>query len=283
LVEREQYHEQRNDHDAASDAEERAQEAGHDADPDQLHRVGGHRSYSTQVDALAQLAADPSAVALFLDVDGVLAPIVDRPEDAAVPAGVRAELVRLAGRYALVASITGRTRADAERIVGVPGLRYVGEHGLELEPAAAAFAGEIQRFADETGWPDLERKSSSVALHYRGAVDPEAARRRLEGLARLAAERGLRARFGRRVLEILPPVTASKRTAVRRLLDETGLRRALYAGDDTTDLDGFAALDGLEVAVRVAVASAESPPELRARADIVVRSPADFAALLRQL
>ena len=235
------------------------------------------------MDAITRLAANPASAALFLDIDGVLAPIVARPEDATVPPDVRAELVRLVERYALVASVTGRPRETGERIVGVPGVRTIGEHGLELEPAAAAFAEEIQRFADETGWPDVERKSLSVALHFRGAADADAARRRLEHVARRAGERGLRARFGRRVLEVLPPVTASKGTAVRRLLGETGLRRALYAGDDTTDLDGFAALDGLELAVRVAVASPESPPELRARADVVVESPADFAVLLRSL
>ena len=235
------------------------------------------------MDALTRLAADPGSAALFLDVDGVLAPIVERPEDAAVPGGVQAELARLVARYALVAAITGRPRETAERIVGVPGVRTVGEHGLELEPAAAAFAEDIHRFADETGWPDVERKALSVALHYRGAADPDDARRRLEHVARRAGERGLRARFGRRVLEILPPVTASKGTAVRRLLGETGLERALYAGDDTTDLDGFAALDGLELAVRVAVASTESPPELRGRADVVVEGPAAFADLLARL
>ena len=85
------------------------------------------------------------------------------------------------------------------------------------------------------------------------------------------------------VLEVLPPVEASKGTAVRRLLGQTGLRRALYAGDDTTDLDGFAALDGLETAVRIAVSSAEGPVELGERADLVVGSPAALLELLRQL
>jgi trehalose 6-phosphate phosphatase len=70
---------------------------------------------------------------------------------------------------------------------------------------------------------------------------------------------------------------------VRYLLAETGLRRALYAGDDTTDLNGFEALDGLEVAVRVAVASTEGPTELVRRADVVVDSPAAFLELLRSL
>jgi trehalose 6-phosphate phosphatase len=94
---------------------------------------------------------------------------------------------------------------------------------------------------------------------------------------------GLVARWGRKVLELLPPVEANKGTAVRRLLDERGLNRALYAGDDTTDLDGFRALDRLELAVRVAVASPESPRELRESADLVVDDPDEFRALLGKL
>jgi trehalose 6-phosphate phosphatase len=70
---------------------------------------------------------------------------------------------------------------------------------------------------------------------------------------------------------------------VRALLKDRGLRRALYAGDDTTDLDAFRGLDGLEVAVRVAVASAEAPPGLREAADVVVASPAKLLELLRRL
>ena len=80
------------------------------------------------------------------------------------------------------------------------------------------------------------------------------------------------------VLEVLPPVETSKGTAVRHLLAAHGLQRALYAGDDTTDLDGFAALDGLEFSVRVAVVSAEGPAALGARADVVVGSTGRWRA-----
>jgi trehalose 6-phosphate phosphatase len=85
------------------------------------------------------------------------------------------------------------------------------------------------------------------------------------------------------VLEIRPPVAADKGTAVRSLLADAGLRRALYAGDDTTDLDGFRALDGLDLAVRVAVATDEGPAELRATADVTVANPAELLELLRLL
>ncbi len=235
------------------------------------------------MDALTLLTAEPQEAALFLDVDGVLAPIVPRPQDAAVPQPTRRELERLAGLYGLVACVTGRPAAEARELVGVDGIRYAGEHGLELHPQAAEFAGRIGTFAEVVDWPDTERKPLSIAFHYRRADDREAARATLEQVARAATAEGLRARWGRLVLEVLPPVEATKGSAVRQLLAETGLRRALYAGDDTTDLDGFAALDGLDTAVRVAVVSDEGPQELGARADLVVGSPEAFLELLRRL
>jgi trehalose 6-phosphate phosphatase len=235
------------------------------------------------VDALARIAAEPERAALFLDVDGVLAPIVGRPEDARVPDETRTELSRLAGRYGLVACVTGRPTDAAREIVGVQELTYAGEHGLELDPDAARWAERIRGFAAEVPWAELETKPLSLAFHYRTAVDRDAARARLEQVASAALDAGLRTRWGRMVLEVLPPVDASKGTAVRQLLETTGLRRALYAGDDTTDLDGFAALDGLETAVRVAVVSPEGPAELGERADVIVGSTETFRELLHQL
>jgi trehalose-phosphatase len=234
------------------------------------------------VDALALLSAEPAFAGLFLDIDGVLAPIVPRPEDATVPEETRVALARLGGRYRLVACVTGRPSDVARQIVGVPDLTYVGEHGLELDPRAREWGPRIRAFAEDAAWP-AEHKPLSAAFHYRTATDEERARATLAEIAAAALEQGFRTRWGRMVLEVLPPVDATKGTAVRALLEQTGLRRALYAGDDTTDLDGFAALDGLEAAVRVAVASAEGPEELARQADLVVGSPAAFLELLRQL
>lgn len=235
------------------------------------------------MDLLTHLSEDPSLAALFLDVDGVLAPIVPRPEDARVPEETRAELRRLNGRYALVACISGRAGADAATIVGLPELVYVGNHGLELLPAAEQWRERLRTFLTDVEWPRLEDKGLTAAFHYRDAADEAAARADLEAVAERAHEAGLVARFGRKVLEIVPPVRADKGTAIRSLLAERGLRRALVAGDDTTDLDAFRALDGLEVGVRVAVASDEGPPELRQAADVVVHDTAELLSLLRRL
>ena len=232
---------------------------------------------------LAQLAEAPERTALLLDVDGVLAPIVDVPHEATVPEETRAELRRLNGRYALVACISGRSGADARRIVGLDELVYVGEHGLELEPEAARWSDQLQRFAASVDWEDVEHKPLTVTFHYRRAADEQEALTMLEAVAARARHEGIVARFGRKVLELRPPIGAHKGTAVAHLLGERGLERALYAGDDTTDLDAFRALEGLELGVRVAVASAEAPAELREAADIVVGSPAELLELLRSL
>jgi trehalose-phosphatase len=231
--------------------------------------------------ALKRLAAEPQQAGLFLDFDGVLAPIVDRPDDAQPPEETRRELARLAQRYALVAVVSGRAGDDVRRRVGVEGVIAVGSHGLELDPDADTWRDRIDAFADDAGWPDTERKGLTVSFHYRRVEDATAARAALEAVAERARAEGLVARFGRKVLEVLPPLEANKGTAVRSLLAERELRRALVAGDDTTDLDAFRALDGLELAVRVAVAADESPRELRAAADIVVASTDEFLELLR--
>jgi trehalose-phosphatase len=236
-------------------------------------------------DLLAELAAKPEEAGLFLDFDGVLAPIVDRPEEAAPPPETRAELERLVERYALVAVVSGRASDDVRARVGVGGVVCVGSHGLELEPQADRWRRVLAAFAAEAAWPqgEIEVKGLAVAFHFRGHDDERQAVRELDRIAESAREDGLVARYGRKILEVLPPVGSHKGTAVRSLLEEHRLLRALAAGDDTTDVDSFAALDGLDVALRIAVTSREAPSALLEAADLVVESTADFLDLLRKL
>jgi len=236
-------------------------------------------------DVLAQLSADPAEAALFLDFDGVLAPIVERPEDAVPPPETRAEIERLVDRYALVAVVSGRVGEDVKDRLGVDGVVYVGSHGLEQEPQAERWRRTLAAFTADAPWPppEIELKGLAVVFHFRSHADEAVAIRELDAIAESAREEGLVARYGRKILEVLPPVGSNKGTAVRRLLEERGLRRALAAGDDTTDLDSFAALDGLEFAVRVAVVSAEAPAALVDAADLVVGSTGEFLALMRLL
>ncbi len=236
------------------------------------------------MDLLAPLREAPWESALLFDVDGTLAPIAPRPDLAFVPAETKAELARLAADYLLVACISGRAGEETESLVGVEGIRYVGNHGLELDPHAAELTDRIAAFRDSIALP-VEDKGLSLSYHYRGAEDEEAARARLEEIAERARAEGLDPRWGRKVLEIRPPLAANKGTAVSALLASVAARNGLYAGDDTTDLDAFEGLTraGLDHAVRVAVESEEGPAKLPAVADLVVHGPAQLASLLATL
>jgi trehalose 6-phosphate phosphatase len=234
---------------------------------------------------LNQLKAAPAEGALFLDFDGVLAPIVDRPGDAYPPAETRAELERLVALYALVAVVSGRAGDDVRDRVAVDGIVYVGSHGLELDRQADRWRQQIADFASAAAWPasEIELKGLTVTFHYRHHADERAAVRELEALAEAAHDEGLVSRFGRKLLEVLPPVGSNKGTAVLHLLGGAGLTRVLVAGDDTTDLDAFRAVEGLEHKVRVAVLGDESPTLLAEHAELVLNGTSEFLDLLRKL
>jgi trehalose 6-phosphate phosphatase len=255
---------------------------------------------------LEPVRADPGAAALLFDIDGTLAPIVPDPEDAAVPASTRDLLRALAGRYALVACVTGRRALEARSIVGADELTYSGNHGLELlppgaaepelDPAVAQDARRARDFVLDLDAEDvsaaglrLESKGPIQALHWRGAADEDAAQQRAERIASAAEAAGLAPRWGRKVLEIRPVGGIDKGTAVERLLGDHRARIGLFGGDDRGDIAAFEALDRLvaagtlDSAVRIGVASAEGPPDLAERTDAVVDGPEGFARVLEAL
>jgi trehalose 6-phosphate phosphatase len=257
-------------------------------------------------EVLAPLIENPPQAAIFSDVDGVLAPIVPRAEDAHVREETSVLLGRLARRYACVACISGRSVADVRRLVGVGGIAYAGSHGAELLqpgasrprtiPAFKSWETRVRRFASGQDTRELrlvrvriEDKGPIVAFHWRGAPDEDAARTHLEGLAQEAETAGFSTHWGRKVLEVRPPVPIDKGEAVRDLVASSGARTALYAGDDVTDLDAFDALDALEdegrlsIAVRVGVSSDEGPRAIVDRADLVVEGTDGFARVLAAL
>jgi trehalose 6-phosphate phosphatase len=257
-------------------------------------------------ESLGPLREDPAGAALFCDIDGTLAPIVRRADEAHVPEEISLLLGRLARRYGLVACVSGRSAAEARRLVGVGGITYAGSHGAEMldpgqkesryVPAFKSWEGRVRRFAADRDTPAMrqlrvriEDKGPIVAFHWRGARDEDAARAHLEGLAREAETAGLTTHWGRKVLEIRPPVPIDKGQAVRELVERFRPRAALFGGDDATDLDAFDALDSLvasgdlDAAVRVGVRSDEGPPAIVDRADVVVDGVSGFTRVLESL
>jgi trehalose 6-phosphate phosphatase len=231
-----------------------------------------------------------SHAGLLLDFDGTLAEVVARPELARPVPGAREALARLVGTFAIVAVITGRRAEEVAALLDVDGVTYEGLYGIQETAPELAFAllpqVEAAASIEPAAW--VEDKGASVAVHYRQATDPGAARSRLiAALAPVAASAGLELAEGKRVVELVPPDRPLKGGAVERLAGEWALEAALFAGDDLADLDAFDALDRLSerglMTLRVAVRGEETPEELVDRADLVVEGPAGFVELLDRL
>jgi trehalose 6-phosphate phosphatase len=254
---------------------------------------------------LEPLRREPGRAAILTDVDGTLAPIVERAEDAAVPAAAREALAALSERYALVGCISGRRAEEARRLVGLDSLAYAGNHGLELllpgersprpdpsiagrESEAAGFLATVDGRLEAAGLR-LEDKGPIQALHWRGSEDEPRAESRAREIANEAGRAGLQPRWGRKVLELRPAGGGGKDGAVGSLLADARLDRATYAGDDRTDLDAFRRLrelreEGrLSASVCVGVLSAEAPAELAEDSDLTVEGLDGWLAILQWL
>lgn len=255
---------------------------------------------------LAQLRDEPAHAAILTDVDGTLAPIALRPEEAAVPPRAAELLAQLNESYGLVGCVSGRQATEARRLVGIDGIAYAGNHGLELllpgeqeprfDPSLRGRERDAADFISGLGAGSLleaglrlEDKGPIQALHWRGADDERAAEAHAHELATAAGRAGLELRWGRKVLELRPPGGGGKDAAVAALLATDGMTAAVYAGDDRTDLDAFRRLrelreDGeLVTAVCVGILSDEGPPEIAEEADMTVDGPAGWLALLEAL
>ncbi len=203
---------------------------------------------------LARLRADPGRAAILTDVDGTLAPIVPRPEEAAVPARASEALRRLSGRYGMVGCVSGRRAEEARRLVGVDGIAYAGNHGLELllpgeseprfDPALEGREGDAAAFLAALG-PDtpaerglrLEDKGPIQALHWRGAEDDQAAEAHAHEIGAAAGRAGLELRWGRKVLELRPPGGGGKDAAVAALLANPPGGPSSFSPDSDSNLD----------------------------------------------
>ncbi len=241
--------------------------------------------------------------AVFLDYDGTLTPIVDRPEDAVISESMR-EAVRALARRCSVCVVSGRDRPVVQELMGVDDLVVAGSHGFDIwspdtgtleHEASGSFDALLEqvtnRVRDEAGAIDgalIEPKKASVAVHYRLVSDSE--RPRIKALVdRLLAEHPdeLKVTPGKMVYEIQPKLDWDKGKAVLHLLEALDLDRedivALYLGDDITDEHAFKALKGTGIGVFV---GKPDDPEVAGRptaADFVLTSIQEVERFLRTL
>lgn len=258
--------------------------------------------------ALLPVAEDVGArldgvpLVVMLDVDGTLAPIAPRPQDATVPAETRRTLAAIAALDDVrVALVSGRAAADARRMVSVSNVWVIGNHGFEvvspdgeemvdadLAPWRVAVAQVARRLAPLVAPVPgviLEDKVWTLSVHYRladGAVVP----RLREAVQQIAAGMGLRATDGKMVIEVRPPVRVDKGTAVLHLGAELGglggSGSLVFIGDDRTDEDAFRALRMRSLAA-VTVRVMPEADDAATSAEFAVRDPAEVQEFLQWL
>ena len=242
------------------------------------------------------------ALALFLDYDGTLTPIVRHPSKAALSPATRVLLRSLSRQPGIwVAVVSGRSLKDVRRRVGVSRLYYVGNHGLEIQgpklrhinpmaqrsrPVMEEIVGKLRQALQPVPKAWVEDKGLTLSVHYREAVPPDRLRVRSafhDAVRPYREKRQVRVTAGRGVFEVRPPVRWTKGTVVNWLLaGRTALSRGgpvlpVYVGDDLTDEDAFQALGKRGITVVVGSAN------LLTRAQYRVGSAAEAVRFLRRL
>lgn len=254
---------------------------------------------STARDWVSAFTADPRRSGIFLDFDGTLSDIAPVPAGARLHPSAAELLPDLARRYPMCV-MSGRRAADVAALVGLPHIHYVGVFGMEwmeeepcIDPVVLPHLPTLDRARGElnAALPDLpgvtlEDKLLSVSLHFREVPDQED--RAVELAEGLAVNLGLKVGRGRKTVELRPPVDIDKGTVLIRLAAAWKLKRALYAGDDLTDVDAFRGLrylmkEGGFDGTAIAVLSPETPIELEAVADVTVEGPEGLLDLLSRL
>jgi len=237
-----------------------------------------------------QNRAKDKRLAVFLDYDGTLTPIVESPEQAVLSKEMRHTIEELAG-YCTVGVVSGRDLQDVRELVGIDSIYYAGSHGFDIagpggEQEEAEQAAEFLPVLDRAetaleGWLHslpgalVERKKFSIAAHYRKVAEENAGEVERAVDKVLENYPDLRKSSGKKVFELQPRIDWHKGKALLWLLDELELNRAdvlpFYIGDDTTDEDGFRALRdrGVTIVVEEGSRSSEaqyklaSPDEVR--------------------
>lgn len=251
-----------------------------------------------RIDVLRAARETAGSLLLGLDFDGTLAPIVPRPEHAAILPEARQALDLLAARADThIALVSGRSLEDLRGRVDLHRVYYAGNHGLEIEgpdvhrvhrDATAAraplqrLAAELQRALADIDGVIVEDKILTLSVHFRLVADDAAVERVRDMVHACARDSGLRLTDGKKVVEIRPDVDWNKGRAFGFLRDTLeqrfGRGPAVFIGDDRTDEDAFRELGDTDCSIIVG-----DPPQHESIAQACLRSPAEVADFLHQL
>ena len=254
------------------------------------------RDIFDHLDAVEELLAR-SPFGLITDVDGTISEIAPSPQEARVSPSCREHLAELTNTLELVAAISGRPVLEVREMVGIEGMVYIGNHGLErwhdgtvefadgVQGYSAKVVAVIEQLGDLLAIEGLvfENKGVALAIHYRLCPDRERARQTiLEIVETSALANQFRTLEGKMVVELRPPLEVNKGTGVKDLVEKYQLRGGIYMGDDTGDIDAFRVMHQQGFSSLCVVAD-ETPGNVSGEADFSVNGVSDVARFLKWL
>lgn len=237
---------------------------------------------------------------LVFDVDGTVAEIAPTAEAVKVSPGVKKHLRSLVRRLPLVAAISGRLIKVLRQLVGVEGVVYNGNHGLErwvkgkveVRPEVQAYVAKIAAVIRELS-PILqplgvkfEDKGAGLVFHYRTLPNRDEVREIiLREISRSTAAQPFNIDKARTVIELRPPLEISKGSMLRELIESYQLKAAVYMGDDVADIDAFNTMHDLSRGAEfrglaLGVVGEETPPNVAESADLLLRGVSEVETFL---
>jgi trehalose 6-phosphate phosphatase len=252
------------------------------------------RDIFNHLDAVKELLCR-SPFGLITDVDGTISEIAPSPQQARVSPACREHLAALTGKVELVAAISGRPVLEVREMVGIEGMVYIGNHGLErwqngtveFSPGVEEYPAKVLAALEKLGnlldieGLAFENKGVALAIHYRLCTDRDRARQTILKIVETSAlANQFRVLEGKMVVELRPPLDVNKGTAVEDLVERYQLRGGMYIGDDMGDIDAFRVMHQKGFSSLCVIAD-ETPDDVSREADYSVNGVSDVARFLK--
>jgi trehalose 6-phosphate phosphatase len=234
---------------------------------------------------------------IVTDIDGTISNIQSLPHEAVITKSMRDVLIEIKKKYMLLAIITGRSLNDALKMIDIPGILYVGNHGMEYQrnntvvkdEKTLQYIPKIKELYENLKTEPsimlpgiiLENKNACLSIHYRLSENPQVARKNiLQTLKNFKVIDELQIKEGKKIIEVRPPGGNDKGVIIKKIVNNHRPKNLIYLGDDITDIDAFKELTRLSnnndfQGISIAVQSDETPDSVLNTADYNVKSVDD--------
>lgn len=231
---------------------------------------------------------------IVTDIDGTISSIESLPHQAVITNNMEGILNNIQQKFKLLAIITGRSLKDALEMINIPGILYVGNHGMEYQrnneiitdKKALNYIPKInnlyEKLKHESSMKQpgiiLENKNACISIHYRTTKDPQSVRKTiLKTLKNIKTTEGLQIKEGRKIIEVRPPIGNDKGKIINKIVKNYQARKLIYLGDDIIDVDAFREISKLSneknvECTSILVRSNETPEFVKENAEYYVNS-----------